>query len=181
MRIFLLTAILFSFTAIKAQTVLPFGSADYSQSAGFVNNIHTHDSLSARKWFFSMYRGISAGISFFNNGHATIVAAPMSLQLNRRLNNSFYAFANVTVVPAYIGFNRSFIAAGSNKSFGYNMRGINGFDMYPAVSLGLMYINDQKTFSISGSISAERNSYPLYPYYQAGNSRKNTVIPSTGK
>lgn len=180
MRIILLMAILFSFLAVKAQTVLPFSSADYLQNAGFVN-IHPRDSLSTRKWFFSMDRGISTGISFFNGGNATIIAAPMSLQLNRRLNNNFYAFANVTVAPAYTSFNRSFITTGNNKTFGNNISGLNGFDLYPAVSLGLMYINDQKTFSISGSISGERSSYFLLPYYPPANSRKNTVILSTGR
>ncbi|MEP6949583.1 MAG: hypothetical protein ABI863_09935 [Ginsengibacter sp.] len=178
MRIILLMAIVFSFVATKAQTILPFSPADYSQSAGFANNIHSHDSLSAHKWFFSTYRGISTGISFFNGGNATIFAAPMSVQLNRRLNDNFYAFANVSVTPTYTSFNRSFTTAGNNKNYGYSNSRLNGFGINPSVSLGLMYINEQKTFSISGSISAERSSYPLLPYYPAINSRQRNVIPS---
>ena len=178
MRIILLIGMLFSFAAVKAQTVLPFGAADYLQTAGVINNIRTTGSVSTHKWFLSSYRSISTGISFFNGGNATIFAAPMGVQLNRRLNKNLYAFANATVAPAYINFNRSFITAGSNKNYGYNTTGISSFDIYPAVSLGLMYVNDQKTFSISGSISAERSNYPLLPYYPAGNSRQRSIVSS---
>jgi len=37
-------------------------------------------------------------------------------------------------------------------SFGINSR----------VDIGLMYINDARTFSISGSIGVERAAYPVY-------------------
>jgi hypothetical protein len=38
--------------------------------------------------------------------------------------------------------------------------------MPASASLGLMYINDQKTFSISGSIGVERSSYQFMPFNQ---------------
>ena len=179
MRLILLITLITCIATTNGQSVSP-SDADYFQSAGLVNNNTSRNSVLTHKWFFSAYRGISTGISFFRGGNATFLAAPMGLQLNRRLNNNLYGFANITVAPTYISFNRSFISAGSYKGFGYGMPGINTLGANPAVSLGLMYINDQKTFSISGSISAERSSYPLLPYYPPGNSRYGNIIASPG-
>jgi hypothetical protein len=38
-----------------------------------------------------------------------------------------------------------------------------GFGLNSRVDIGLMYINDARTFSISGSIGVERGTYPVYP------------------
>lgn len=167
MRIILLIATLFSFTTVKSQTVPSFGFP-YSQGIGFANNIPAHDSISNHKWFLNANHGLYTGVSFFNGGNATIIAAPMGLQLNRRLNNNFYAFANIAVTPAYISLNPSLINMGFNKTIQPNNFSPNSFGLYPSASLGLMYINDAKTFSISGSISAERSSYPIFPTYNPG-------------
>ena len=167
MRIILFLVILFSFSTIKAQPVLPFGMPAYSQQPGFANNIPGHDSLSKSKWFVSTYKGFSTRLSFFNGGQAAILAAPVGLQLNRRLNNHFYAFANVAVTPAFINLNPSFITTGLDKNYQGNTFSSNSLNVYPSVSLGVMYVNDARTFSISGSISAERSSYPLLPYHAA--------------
>ena len=109
MRIIILTAIMISFTALKAQTILPGSFLDYTNRSAFANNIHPHDSLTNKKWSLAKYSGISTTFSFFKGGNATVVSAPIGLQLNRRLNNNLYAFANVSVAPAYINFNSSFI------------------------------------------------------------------------
>jgi hypothetical protein len=46
----------------------------------------------------------------------------------------------------------------------------NNFDINPAVYMGLMYTNDERTFSISGSIGVSRSSYNGYsPWYSPGN------------
>jgi hypothetical protein len=42
----------------------------------------------------------------------------------------------------------------SRPDFGLNAR----------VEGGLIYTNDAKTFSISGSVGIEKGSYPVYPY-----------------
>ena len=90
----------------------------------------------------------------------------MGVQLNRRLNNNLYAFANASVLPAFVSLTPSLINTGINKNYMANPFMSNGFNVYPSVSLGLMYVNDARTFSISGSISAERGSYPILPYNQ---------------
>ena len=173
MRIIFLIVTLFTFTTVKSQAILSPGFSSYPQSKILLNNVH--DSLSAPKWFFSTYRSISTTVSFFKGGNASVFSAPMGLQLNRRLNNNLYAFANVTVAPSYISINPAYLS-GFNKNFTNSSTRQNSFGLYPAASLGLMYVNDAKTFSISGSISAERSSYPLLPYYPVNSTRQNPVF-----
>lgn len=164
MRLFFLMVLLFFFVTVKSQTVLSPGLSMYPQSTSLLNSNHLHDSASASKWFFSSYRGLSTSVSFFKGGNASIFSAPMGLQLNRRLNNNWFAFANVRVAPSYININPSYLS-GLNKNFTNNYFKQNSFGLYPAASLGLMYINDARTFSISGSVSAESSVYPILPYY----------------
>jgi hypothetical protein len=95
--------------------------------------------------------------------------------LNRRLNNNWYAFATVTVAPSYVSINPSYLT-GFSKNFNNRSFKQNSFGLYPATSLGLMYVNDAKTFSISGSISAEKNVYPMFPYYPVNHSNQNPAF-----
>ena len=47
----------------------------------------------------------------------------------------------------------------------------SNFGIYPAAQMGLMYINDERTFSISGSIGVSRSSYyNRSPFYAPDNS-----------
>ena len=176
MRI-LFTCIMIVFcTAVQAQTT----SSDCLQNSteahafsqkGDVYNGH------GKKWFISSYSGINAGYSFFRGGGASFMAAPLGVQLNRKLSNNVYAFVGVTAIPAFLNFNHAFLMASGNK-----MNTINSFyqpgnfSMYSSASLGLMYINDARTFSISGGISVERNNYPLYYNNQFNTSRQNNNL-----
>jgi len=165
MRLFLVLFIFIFSTALKAQTLLPLNYIDYTQRLPFTNN-NFFDSASDKKWLLSKYTGISTSFSFFKGGNATVVAAPIGLQLTRKLNNNLYAFAGVSVAPAYINFNRSFLSSNVKGFQTNNFLKTNSFDIYSKAELGLMYINDAKTFSISGSIGIERNNFPVYPYNQ---------------
>ncbi len=179
MRTMLLFIILVSSIIIKAQTSLPLGFLDYTHPMGFGNNFHSFESASDKKWFLSTYSGISTSFNFFNGGYATILAAPLGLQLNRRLNNNYYAFAVVSAAPAFINFNNSFLSSDVNKFYPNNgFFRSNSFGMYSGAELGLMYVNDAKTFSISGSIGVQSNSYPAYHYQQTRTSRSNSVVPA---
>lgn len=174
MRIILLIATLFFFTSVKSQTFAPLGYPVFSQGIGFSPNMPGGDSTAKQKWFLTTNKSLYSGISFFKGGNATILAAPMSVQLNRRLNNNLYAFANVGITPAYISLNSSVTNGTFGKPFNANRFNSNSLGLNPSASLGLMYINDARTFSISGSISAERSSYPLVPFYNPGQA---TVMP----
>jgi hypothetical protein len=98
----------------------------------------------------------------------------MGLQLNRRLNNNWFAFANVTVAPSYISINPSYLG-GLNKNFSNPFKQ-NSFGLYPVASLGLMYVNDARTFSISGSVTTESSAYPFLPYYPVNTPKQNPVL-----
>ncbi len=177
MRTILVLFVMISFTALKAQTLLPLSFMDYTQRQTLLNNIHLNDSTRNKKWSFSKYSGVSTSFCFFRGGNATVIAAPLSLQINRRLNNNLYAFAGVSAAPAYINFNNSFLIANGNKTgMGNTKFNANGFGIYSRAEMGLMYINDQKTFSISGSIGIERSSYPAFPYNQMNAARPNRLI-----
>ena len=175
MRVFILVFMLFFFISAKSQSILAPGISMFPQSTNLLNNSHLNDSTSTPKWFFSSYKALSTSISFFKGGNASIFSMPIGLQLNRRLNNNFFAFANVKVAPSYISINPSYPGSLNKTNTGKGFQQ-NSFGLYPAASLGLMYVNDAKTFSISGSISAERNVYQALPYYPENTSKQNTRL-----
>ena len=175
MRILLLLVILISSSTLKAQTGLPASFIDYTHQRAFLNDLN--DSTGNKKWSLSTYSSISTSFSFFKGGNATVVSAPMGLQLNRKLNNNLYAFAGVSVAPAYVNFNSTFLSSNNGKFYSNNAAlKSSSFEMYSRAEMGLMYINDQRTFSISGSISVERSSYPVYPYNQMNATRQSPFI-----
>jgi hypothetical protein len=140
---------------------------NYAQRDAFSYLNPMSDSNTAKKkWSLHKYSGIAASYSFFNGGSASIFSVPLGLQLNRQLNNNFYAFAGISAAPSYINFSRSFINADIKK---YNT---SNLALYSRFEAGLMYVNDARTFSISGSIGVERNSFPVYPYYNGANFQK---------
>lgn len=176
MRTIIIVALLVSFTGLKAQSFIPGSFIDNAYRGSFANNIHLNDSTAKKKWFVSKYSGISTSFTFFKGGNATVVAAPMGLQLNRRLNNNLYAFAGVSVAPAYVSFHSSFMNNNVNKLNANNSFNANSLGLYSRAELGLMYVNDERTFSISGSIGIERNSYPMPVYNQMNNTNSKHVI-----
>lgn len=177
MRTLILIAILITVTAtVNAQSWLPGSFMNNGYRSNLVSNMHLNDSSFKKKWFVSKYSGISASFSFFKGGNATVISAPLGLQLNRTLNNNLYAFAGVSAAPAYVNFNSSFMNAGFNKTNPGNTFNSRSLGIYSRAELGLMYVNDERTFSISGSFGVERNNYPI-PFYNTSNNRVNRIIP----
>src|SRR4051812_112154 len=120
MRNYILIAILlFTVSAVNAQAFLPGSFIDYGYRGNPARNINFRDSSTNKKWFVSKYSGLSMSYSFFKGGNATVISAPLGLQLNRRLNNNLFAFAGVSVAPSYVNFNSSFMNSNFNK-FGSN-------------------------------------------------------------
>jgi len=167
MRIWLLLFLLIATLSSGAQETLPvnhFNTAYKNvgdSSLSFVNKVN-------KKWFFTSYSGVGLNFIAYRGGSATVVDVPMRLQLNRRLNNNLYAFAGVTAAPAYINFNRAFLSPVNNKLNSANGINSNSLGLYSRADLGLMYINDARTFSISGSIGVERSNSPIFLYQQRG-------------
>jgi len=130
----------------------------------------------SKKWFLTSSSNIGIGFNFFNGGTATVVSAPVGLQLNRRLNNNFYAFTGVTLAPTYVNFGRSFVSPGMKSTAGNGFKS-DYFGLYSSVNMGLMYVNDARTFSISGSVGVARSSYPM-PLYPPANMPRSTFTPT---
>ncbi len=149
--------------AVKAQTYIR-GIPCITYSPECLNpSQYSFENPGNKKWFVSKYASVSAGYSFSRAGSFNYLSAPIGLQLNRKLNNNLYAFAGVSVNPTYFNFNQPIPLSGNNKSFYNSMYGPNSFDIYPRAELGLMYVNDEKTFSISGkSISVQEVDIPPF-------------------
>ncbi len=181
MRVLLfLGLIMCAVSTLNAQNLFPANYADYRRSENLSahGRLKTND-LSNKKWFVSKYVGISTGVVFAGGSTATYISAPIGLQLNRKLNNNLYAFAGVSVAPTYVNFNQAFISGTMPKGFQTNTYMKPGsLGVYTRAELGLMYVNDDKTFSISGSIGIERSSYPVMPYNQFNAPRTRHTNPA---
>jgi hypothetical protein len=130
-----------------------------AQSIVFPDYQAINDSrIDHQKWFVSRYAAISAGTIFYPGASGFAISAPVGLQLNRQLTNNLYAFAGGYVAPTITSFNRSFLSSQTGQFY----PGFNQFTVNPGIQMGLMYVNDAGTFSISGSIRAEYNNYPVY-------------------
>ena len=177
MRIILVLIVMIIGSALKAQTLLPGSFMDYTYRGTYAHNIPVQDSLSKKKWSFSKYASLSASYSFFKGGSASVIAAPIGFQVNRQLTNNLYAFAGVSLAPAFINFNSNtfltsdFSKANPNNAFLHS----NSFGVYSRAEVGLMYVNPERTFSISGSIGVERSSTPAF-YYPVNTGKQNNVV-----
>ena len=118
-------------------------------------SIMTTDSGSVHKWHIQPYASVSLGYLFYGGGGGTYLSAPVGVAFYRPLSNNFTTFAAVSVAPTVFNF---------SGLYNQNVPGNNftGMSVNPAVTGGLIYTNDAHTFSISGSISVERGSYPVY-------------------
>ena len=115
-------------------------------------------------WQMRPYASLSAGYIFWGGG-ISYVSAPMGVIAYRPLNNNFTTFGALSVAPTIFNFNR-FVGQplpGNN---------LTGLGVNASVTGGLMYTNDAKTFSISGSISVERGSSPVYFQNRANTATK---------
>jgi hypothetical protein len=164
MRIIFLILALFTFLLPKAQTTLPVSSIDFSQSLFFPPYQTYGDSNQLnQKWYFTKYAAISTGAVFFNGGGGTFLSAPVGIQLNHPINKNLIAFAGISAAPTFFNYNSLYTDPAFNKSYpGTYMSNPYGFGMNSRVDIGLMYINDAKTFSISGTIGVDRGTYPAY-------------------
>jgi hypothetical protein len=129
-------------------------------SAGMpINNFNYHPLGGPQsKWSYNTFAQVNAGMSFYNGGGGYFVSVPVGLQVNRQLNNHFTAFANAWAAPTYFDMSRS-LMYGGNKNYMVGSSLYNSLGMQTGVSLGLQYVNEDRTFSITGSISVQRGDY----------------------
>ncbi len=169
-RIILFAAILLSAGAVKAQSPLTFGAVNGMHPAFRHFNQLPDSNHQQKKWFVTKYAGISTGFIAFKGGSGTFLSAPVGLQINRQLTNNVFAFAGVSATPTFYHGTSPFYQPGVNKTNRFMNANANNFDINPAVYMGLMYTNEERTFSISGSIGVSRSTYNGYsPYYSPAN------------
>lgn len=177
MRTFIIISFLLVAATACAQTYVPGSFINNSYRGSLINNMHANDSAFKKKWFLRKYSGISTSFTSFRGGNATIFSAPVGLQLNRKLNNNLFAFAGVSAAPSYVNFRSSFMNADFNKTNANSSFKSSALGLYSRAEFGLQYINDERTFSISGSIGVERNNYamPIYMPSSINHVKQNTL------
>ncbi len=110
-----------------------------------------------RQWQVVPYASAMAGYIFYNGG-ISYLSAPMGVMLIRPLTNNIAVFGNASIAPTVFNINRLYTGPSSlNVNPGAYGAGGSG-----RIEAGLMYTNDDKTFSISGSVGVERGYYPAY-------------------
>lgn len=153
-RFIVFAAFILFAVAAGAQSPLSFGAYRPFRQAADTSYLH-------KKWFLSKYMGLSTG--FFTGG-GSFLMAPVGVQINRELNKNMFAFAGVSAAPTYFHINNLFYQPVPTKN-GQFMN-VNSFNVQSSVYMGLMYVNDERTFSISGSIGVSRRNFnPYVPFY----------------
>jgi len=110
-------------------------------------------------WQVRPYATVSAGYLFLGGG-ISYLSAPAGLMVYRPLNHNFTGFAGVTIAPTVFNMSRLYTDQLVNPLYPGNRFTVLGVNA--GIQGGIIYTNDAKTFSISGSISVERGSYPMY-------------------
>jgi len=163
LRTILFAAVLMSGMAVKAQVAPSLGAMNgpesgvhHPQQVNDSGNIH-------KKWFVTKYAGVSTGFTAFKGGNTSFLSVPLALQINRQLTNNLYAFGGVSVAPTVFRYNMPYQPAmNKNNSFMQT----NNFAAWSDAKIGVMYISNDKTFSISGSVGVGRSNYNGYsPFY----------------
>lgn len=163
-RTILFAAILMLSMAVKAQTVSSPEAMNGTQSA-FKRPQQVSDTNNVqKKWFVTKYAGISSGFVAFKGGSGSFLSVPLALQLNRQLTNNLFAFGSVSITPYIFHYNNMPYQPAVNKN--NSLMKTNNISAWSDAKVGVMYINNERTFSISGSIGVSRSSYNGYsPFY----------------
>lgn len=147
-----------SLLSAKAQTVLPVPSLGYGFTQWRPFTPTLTDPGSNAKWQLKPFASFQAGYIFLNGG-ISYISTPIGLALYRPLNQNFTAFGAVTAAPTFFSASSFY---NDPKGFPGSRFSKTGLGVNGRVEAGLMYTNEAKTFSISGSIGVERSSYPVY-------------------
>jgi hypothetical protein len=147
---------LMAFLVPKAQNHLPIGNGwGFAPWQPYIPYSLILDGSPNHGWQMRPYASISAGYLFLGGGGTSYVSAPVGVVFYRPLNSNFTTFAGASVAPTVFNFNRLYNQPAPGNNF-------TGLTVNPSIQGGLIYTNDAKTFSISGSISVQRGSYPVY-------------------
>jgi len=158
MRILLTLFACFTFFASNAQTHLfPGMTPGYATWLPFVPYSQFIPGTPNRSWQLQPFASASMGFTFLGGGGVSYMSAPVGVILYRPLNNNFTAFGAAAITPTIFHFSSLYTTPA-----GYPGNNVTGLNLNAGVTGGVIYTNDAKTFSISGSISVERGSNPVY-------------------
>jgi hypothetical protein len=159
MRILLSVLILTTCLSTKAQSYLPGHSlaVGYAPWQPFVPSVALGNSDLNKKWEVRPYASLQMGYAFFHGG-VSYFSVPAGIALFHPLTNNITAFAGVSTAPVAFSMNRLYTDPAANGNFSRPY----GLGLNAGVQAGLIYTNDAKTFSISGSVELQRGSYPVY-------------------
>jgi hypothetical protein len=147
----------FTFFASTAQTHLfPGTTWGYSPWQPYVPYSQFINPGLNRGWQIQPFASASIGYTFIGGG-VSYLAAPVGIALFHPLNNNFTAFGAATLTPAVFHFSSLYSASPA-----YPGNSLTGLSVNAGITGGVIYTNDAKTFSISGSISVQRGSSPAY-------------------
>lgn len=171
MRLLLTIFITMTVLCSTAQNHLPIGTWGYGFTPwqpvlSFPSYNQNNHHLQIRP-----FASLSAGYLFFNGG-VSYVSAPVGLMVFRPLTNNWTAFGAATVTPTAFSINSLYSAPITDPNHpGYPFSSGYGLGLSTGVQGGLIYTNDARTFSISGSVRFDKTTYPVYPT-NGVNSRK---------
>lgn len=160
---------------LMAQFIVVFGTAQEINSiAGKPEDLNQEPAeyqdlrvQPIKKWSLTGYTGVFSTYNPVVNTQRNGLFIPAGVQLNRYLAPNWSAFTSLFAVPAgYSSFGGMFTGSANHMMPMGMSRGINIFQPYMRADVGLRYVNDAKTFSISGSFGIERSAYPMLPIYQ---------------
>jgi len=159
MRILLSLLILTTFLSTQAQSYLPGHSLalGYTPWQPFVPSIALGNSDLSKKWEVRPYASLQMGYAFFHGG-VSYLSVPVGVALFHPLSNNISAFAGISAAPVAFSMSRLYTDPAANGNFSRPY----GLGLNAGVQAGLIYTNDAKTFSISGSVELQRGSYPVY-------------------
>lgn len=180
MRLFFISALLGIASCCQAQSFFFPASLSYRPFTNLYQPFPQVDDSStqlptAKKWSLQTYKSVSVGMMMWKGGGASFISAPIGVQLNRRITDNVFAFAGASIAPTYLNFRQPFANSGLKNGGWQGMYQPNGLNLPARAEIGIGYVNDARTFQITGSIGVERNTYPYGGYAPVGNSNRNQM------
>jgi len=129
--------------ALRAQTQSPLNSRE-----ALISHYLLNDSNLQQKWSLYKHNYLSTGYAYTNTGNTDYFSEPLSIRLNRKLNNNL---VTSSTSPTYYDFNSAFVNSDISKNHHAYFNN-NGYGMYSKFESGLIYTNDKNTMTIMGNM-----------------------------
>jgi hypothetical protein len=175
-RIIIFFLFVCSFSAARSQTILLPATAVFDHQYSPDSQVRLHYRSASPKWFLSSGGSLVSSIAFYRGTPIGMMALPVGIQLNRRISNHLYAYANLSAVPTFLNTFSNLANLLPGKTLFGSPFEPRGLGVYSSASIGIFYTNDARTFSISGSISTSNSNAPFMGLYPVLVPAQNQVI-----